>query len=71
VTVVVGAGQAADQKTLVAKTLDYRAQTWNLQALEARPAHPLARGRLRVAERAFAVRDFNPGRRPRALCGLL
>jgi hypothetical protein len=40
VSVVVGAGQAADQKTLVAKTLDYRAQTWNLQTLMRVPRTP-------------------------------
>jgi hypothetical protein len=40
VTVMVGAGQTADQKTVLAKTLDYRAQTWNLQTLMRVPRTP-------------------------------
>ena len=40
VPVVVGSGQTADQKTLLAKTIDYRAQTWSLQLLMRVPRTP-------------------------------
>jgi hypothetical protein len=42
VQIVVGAGQAADRQTLVAKTLDFRAQTWALQQLMRVPRTPSA-----------------------------
>ena len=40
VQVVVGAGQATDRQTLIAKTVDYRAQTWSFQQLMRVPRTP-------------------------------